>query len=413
MNKEQIMKKRYQRILAVMCIMCLMAGCAKPTVDNKTKESQTVAADATLPQDTKPEETESTKPAFVPTQIDIIAVGDVLLHDPVNESGKMEDGTYNYDHLFKNVINDVKAADMAIVNQEVMLGGRDIGLSGYPAFNGAFEVGDSLAKAGFNIILHATNHTIDRGKTGVLNCMNFWDTKYPQIAYLGINKSQADQDDKIYVYNKGDIKVAVLNYTYGTNGIPLPKDMPYIVNLIDKDKMAADIKKAKERADFVIVCPHWGVEYTHKESAAQRELAQFFLEQGVDLVIGAHPHVIQPVEVMKDDKGNQMIVYYSLGNFINSTADSGIGTADRMVGGMAKITITNDEAGNVFVKEYGIEPLVTQMLFGPGLVTTYKLSDYTEALAKENKIIQRDSRFSLDFCKKLCKDVFGDLYKEQ
>ena len=105
-----------------------------------------------------------------------------------------------------------------------------------------------------------------------------------------------------------------------------------------------------------------------------------------------------------------MLVYYSLGNFINSTADSGRGTADRMVGAMAKVTITNDEEGNVFIKEYGVEPLVTQMLFGRGEITTYKLSDYTKELADNNGIRQRDSVFSLEWCQELCKEVFGELY---
>lgn len=403
------MKKRIGIFLCVM--MLALTGCAKPdsgeTITTKASNQTTSPTKAIEPVTEAP-----TEAKFVPTEIDLIAVGDVLLHDNVSNSGKMADGTYNYDHLFKNVIKDVQAADMAIVNQEVILGGTELGLTGYPCFNGAFEVGDALAKAGFNIVLHATNHTLDRGKTAILNCMNFWKTKHPEVAFLGINESQDAQDNNIYVYEQGDIKVAVLNYTYGTNGISLPADAPYIVNLIDKDKMAKDIKKAKEIADFVVVCPHWGIEYIHYIYPSQKELAEFMLAEGVDLVIGTHAHYIQPIEMLEREDGHKMLVYYSLGNFINSTADSGRGTADRMIGGMAKVTITNDEEGNVFIKEYGIEPLVTQMLFGVGEITTYKLSDYTEELAAKNGIRQRDSVFSLAYAKQVCKEVFGDLYKE-
>ena len=401
------MKKKRRICIWLLVITVLVCGCVKP--QKSISESST--ADKGTEKTTEAASTQPTEEKFVPTEIDLIAVGDVLLHDNVSNSGKMEDGTYNYDHLFKNVKEDVKAADIAMVNQEVILGGTELGLSGYPTFNGAFEVGDALYEAGFNVILHATNHTLDKGKKGVLNCMNYWKTTHPDVAVLGINESEEAQENSIYVYKKGDIRVAVLNYTYGTNGIPLPSDMPYIVNLLDEEKMAKDIAKAKEISDFVVVAPHWGIEYTHKPSDSEKYYADFFLKQGVDLVIGTHPHVIQPVEMLEDAAtGHKMLVYYSLGNFINSTADSGRGTADRMVGAMAKVTITNDEEGNVFIKEYGVEPLVTQMLFGRGEITTYKLSDYTKELADNNGIRQRDSVFSLEWCQELCKEVFGELY---
>ena len=401
------MKKKRRICIWLLVITVLVCGCVKP--QKSISESST--ADKGTEKTTEAASTQPTEEKFVPTEIDLIAVGDVLLHDNVSNSGKMEDGTYNYDHLFKNVKEDVKAADIAMVNQEVIRGGTELGLSGYPTFNGAFEVGDALYEAGFNVILHATNHTLDKGKKGVLNCMNYWKTTHPDVAVLGINESEEAQENSIYVYKKGDIRVAVLNYTYGTNGIPLPSDMPYIVNLLDEEKMAKDIAKAKEISDFVVVAPHWGIEYTHKPSDSEKYYADFFLKQGVDLVIGTHPHVIQPVEMLEDaTTGHKMLVYYSLGNFINSTADSGRGTADRMVGAMAKVTITNDEEGNVFIKEYGVEPLVTQMLFGRGEITTYKLSDYTKELADNNGIRQRDSVFSLEWCQELCKEVFGELY---
>lgn len=342
------------------------------------------------------------------SEITLVMIGDVLLHTKIHDSGKREDGTLNYDHLFKNVKEDLEAADLAIVNQEVILGGKELGLTGYPSFNGAFEVGDALVKAGIDVVLHATNHTLDKGKKGVLNCMNYWKTNHPQIAVLGINDSQEAQDNNIYIYEKGNIKVAILNYTYGTNGIPLPKDMPYIVNLLDKSKIERDVKRAKELADFIIVAPHWGTEYMHTPSKSQRELAEYMAELGVDLVIGAHPHVIQPVEWIESDNGNKMLVYYSLGNFINSTNERGDGIADRMVGAMAQVTIGKKEGEEVSVKNYSAVPLVTHMKTGVGLITTYKFEDYSAELAKENEIINQDPNFSHEYCIKIWNETFPD-----
>ena len=349
--------------------------------------------------------------SYVEPEIDIIMVGDILLHENVQESGLLEDGTYNYDHMFANVKDDVQEAEIAIVNQEVILGGKELGLHGYPSFNGAFEVGDALVDAGFNVVLHATNHALDRGKTALLNCLNFWKTSYPDVGVLGIFDSQESYDNDIYVYEQDGVKIAILNYTYGTNGIAMPDGMPYAVAMLEKDKVVADIQKANELADFVIVCPHWGVEYKHEQNSDQEYWANIFLENGVDLVIGTHAHYIQPVEMLTDEAGNQMLVYWSLGNYINSTSGSGAGTSDRMVGAMAEITVSKSEGGEVYIKDYGVEPLVTQLLYGPQEITTYKLADYTEELAAKNKVIEKDSAFSLEYCQNLCKEVFGELYE--
>ena len=348
---------------------------------------------------------------YVEPEVDIVMVGDILLHTPVQESGKLGDGTYNYDHLFAEVKEDIQAADIAIANQEVILGGTELGLSGYPNFNGPYEVGDALADAGFNVILHATNHTLDKGKQALVNCMNFWKNEHSDVAVLGIFDSQEAYDNDIYVYEQDGIKIAILNYTYGTNGMPFPDDMPYAVALLEKEKVVSDIQKANELADFVVVCPHWGTEYEHVQDSNQDYWSEIFLANGVDLVIGTHTHYIQPVEMLSDENGNTMLVYYSLGNFINATADSGSGTADRMIGEMAQITVAKKENGEVYIKDYGVEPLVTQLLYGTQEITTYKLSDYTEELAAKNKILEKDSVFSLEFCQNLCEEVLGELYQ--
>lgn len=381
-------------------------------------------ADGTLMQDEKIESTDDAP--YTGPEVTLVMVGDILFHTPVAESGVQEDGSYNYDAIFANVKDEIEAADLAIVNQEVIIGGKELGISGYPSFNAPYELGDALVNAGFDVVLHATNHTLDQGKKGVKNCLSFWKNNYPEIAVLGINESQDAQDNAIYVYEQDGIRIAILNYTYGTNGIALPSDMPYAVNLLEEEKVTSDIAKAKEQADFIVVCPHWGTEYQLSASREQERWTQIFLENGVDLVIGTHPHVIEPVAWMTEDGadtlipaeddeaymwqgtgGDGMLVYYSLGNFVNWTASSGDGIANRMVGGMAEITIGIDESGEAFILEYGVEPLVTHLAEGTNGVTTYFLSDYTEELAAENAIIAQDGVFSREYCEELCEEVWG------
>ena len=225
-------------------------------------------------------------------EVTLIMVGDVLLHTPVAKSGVQRNGSYDFTALFENVKDEIAAADLALVNQEVIIGGAALGVTGYPSFNAPYELGDALVEAGFDVVLHATNHTLDKGKKGVTNCLSFWAEQYPQITVLGINESQEAQDHNIFVYEQEGIRIAVLNYTYGTNGIPMPSGMPYAVNLLEEKKVAADIAKAKTMSDFIIVCPHWGTEYQLTPSAEQARWTQFFLEKGVDLVIGTHNNLL-------------------------------------------------------------------------------------------------------------------------
>ena len=340
------------------------------------------------------------------TEITLVMIGDMLMHTSVVNSGEQGDGSYNYDHLFANVADRIASADIAIVNQETIMGGDDRGFSGYPTFNSPTALADAEAAVGFDVILHGTNHALDKGASGVLNCINYWETNYPDIAYLGINKSQEAQDTYIYVYEQDGISIAILNYTYGTNGISTPADQPYLVNYLEEDKVVSDIERAHELADFVIVCPHWGTEYNLGTDSSQAKWTQIFLEAGVDLVIGTHPHVIEPVEWVTDDEGNEMLVYYSLGNFVNGTSSSGSGVTSRMVGGMAEVTI-GVENGEVVILEYDAIPLVCHIASGSDF-TVYYLSDYTEELAQENRIVSQDAEFSLAKCWEVVEEVWGE-----
>lgn len=392
-------RKRAKKILTIMSVfLVIIVGTltvAGMTINKKVQETNQKKAAKEL----------QIKREKAKVEVSISMVGDVLMHNPTLKSGLQEDGSYNYDHLFKNVKEHMKNADISLANQEVILGGTDLGISAYPAFNAPQELGDSLVKSGFNTILHATNHTLDKGEKGVDSALTYWKEKHPETTVLGIHESQEDRD-QIYIFEKRGFKIAILNYTYGVNGNRIPEDRPYIVDLMDKSQMEKDIQKANELADYVIVCPHWGTEYVFEATDEQKEWTDFFLKQGVDLVIGTHPHVIEPVEWVEDGE-NKMLVFYSLGNFI-SCQDKW----SRMLGAMANVKLLKDADGNVTVTEYGVEPLVTHIA-GKTEYTTYYLKDYTEELAKKNKIRNVDSSFSVEKLKELSKEVFGDLYQEQ
>jgi poly-gamma-glutamate synthesis protein (capsule biosynthesis protein) len=413
MKKRTIkLKKRTQRfnfipaalitilisIVSLVTIGSLLSACS-----NSKQTSATVASESTTEETTTEQETTTADPTV---EIDMMMVGDMLVHEGVYKSGMQPDGSYNFDHLFKNISSDIQDSDIRIVNQETILGGTELGLSGYPCFNSPYEIGDAEVKAGFNVILQATNHTIDKGLTGVENCLNYWRTKHPQTTVLGINETEEDYNS-IYVYQKKGFKVAILNYTYGTNGIALPSSKPYCVNLLDKDKITQDVTKAKQLADMVVICPHWGTEYQYTADSNQQYWTNLFLSLGVDVVIGSHPHVMEPVDLLTRSDGHQMLVYYSLGNFVSNQDQK-----PRMLGGMAKVSLVKDKDGICYVKDYSYIPVVTQKLFGTSEITTYKLDDYTDSLATNNAI-RKDagcSDFSLSYCKNLCSQVFGDLF---
>ena len=183
------------------------------------------------------------------------------------------------------------------------------------------------------------------------------------------------------------------------------------MDLLEKDSVIDDLKRAQELADFVVVCPHWGKEYVLEQTKNQKNWAEIFTENGADLILGTHPHVIEPIEQIISENGNQALAYYSLGNFVNWTSGTGAGVSNRMVGGMAQVTISLDENGEAVITDYGVLPVVCHLEKGFGGVTVYPLSEYTEELAACNEILKQDESFSLDYCWELVEGVFGDAVK--
>lgn len=334
--------------------------------------------------------------------VSLVAVGDNLIHNSVLKSGRINDSTYNFDRLFDVMRDDFQEADIAIINQETILGGDFRPYDGYPNFNSPNELGDAIVKSGFDVVLQASNHTLDVGTQGVLNCIEYW-KKQDDITYLGINDSQEERET-IRVIERNGIRIALLNYTYGLNGRILPKDKPYLVNLIDTTMIKSDLEKAEILADYTIVFPHWGVEYVYKPNKEQTSLAKMMVRYGADLIIGTHPHVLQPIEWIETSNGNKALCYYSLGNYT-----SGQKATPRVLGGMAKIELKriND---SVFINNAGVVPLIThyEWVNGTSLHQTYKLSEYTERLEKRHSLNYYDSTFSV----KTLKDLSEQIVKE-
>ncbi len=388
------MKKVFHSAVSLIAVLMLcfmaLAGCssgdapaaADPT-DTSTREvSANPVTPATEPA-TEPPSSEPETENAAPVTVSLVAVGDMLMHTSASNPALMADGSYNYDYLFANVKDAIQSADIAVVNNEVIMGGNDKGNIGYPAFNVRTELGDAEVSAGFDVVLHASNHAIDQGAGGILNCLEYWNGSHPDTAVLGIHNS-AENASQIYVRDVKGIKIAMLNYTYGLNGLEVPEGMEYTVDIMTdatKDKIASDIARAKEISDFVIVYPHWGTEYNLAADESQNSWAGFFAENGVDLVIGTHPHVIEPVQWIDRPDGGRMLVYYSLGNFVSVQYYN-----FSMLGGMAKVSITKDASGT-YISDYDMDFLVTHYTAGRSVITTYFLDDYTDELASQHAIL--------------------------
>lgn len=306
--------------------------------------------------------------------VNIKAVGDNLIHSPIYNSCKTEDG-FNFDGLYENISPVMKEADIAAINQETIFVESVAALSGYPAFGTPQQVGESIVRAGFNLITHATNHTYDKGYDALLHTMGFW-SKQKNVTVLGINGSEEKQQT-IDIWEKDSLSIAMLNFTYGLNGYRLPESKKYLVNILDGGSLNEKlIKDAEEKADITVVFVHFGTEYTHTPTKKQKEDIEFLVKNGADIIIGTHPHVIQPVAEHIAENGNKAIVFYSLGNFISN--QSGV---EKILGAMADVTISK-ENGKTFVEDYKILPIVTHV--SDGKYSVYMLSDYTDELAKKH-----------------------------
>lgn len=272
------------------------------------------------------------------TSITVAAIGDMLIHEPVYRDAQTEGG-YDFTPMLHQVKQYLQAPTVSIANQETMIGGEALGLSTYPQFNSPFEVGDALKAVGVDAVTLANNHTLDRGEEAIQRAIEHWETI--DMMYTGAYKDEEDQKHIRVQETEEGISLAYLSYTYGTNGIPTPVGQDYLVNRIDREKIAEDMAVAKEKADAVIVSLHFGTENERMPNEEQKELAQYTADLGADVIIGHHPHVLQPVEWLTGENGKQTLVAYSLGNFLSSQQEY-----YQRIGGMLQFSIRKTSQGD-------------------------------------------------------------------
>lgn len=255
------------------------------------------------------ESQEKKEPEVKEERLSLIMVGDALIHSSLYRDG-YQNGTYDFTSQLELIKPEIQKHDLAFYNQESILGGTSIGLSDYPNFNSPQEFGDAMIDAGFNLVSLANNHTMDRGVTAIQNSCDYWKTK--DVLAAG-SYCSAEDAEEIKIKEKNGIKYTMLAYTYGTNGITVPSDKPYLVNLYSDEKAKADIEKVRDKVDLLIVSMHWGTEYRSEPTDEQKREAEYLSNLGVDIIIGTHPHVIEPITYINDT-----LVIYSLGNFISA-----------------------------------------------------------------------------------------------
>lgn len=378
-----------RKMLSVLCVLLLITGCSKQE-DKQTPAPEKVEDDI--------------------REVSFVAVGDNLIHGAIFSSYPTNDGGYDYRSIYEPTNYLTREADIAYINQETICGGTELGLSHYPSFNGPYEILDAVADAGFDWIAASSNHTLDAGTQGILNQLSYLNQKYPEITVTGSHASK-EEALKTQVIEKNGVKFGVLGYTYGLNGYVLPEGKEFMIDLIDKEKIKSDVEKVKAVSDVQIVSMHWGTEYSFEPNEEQKELAQFLSDLGVDVIIGEHPHVIQPMDYITGKEGNQTLVIYSLGNFLSAQDDH-----ENMLGGMAKWKIRfNKTTGDLEFKDVAFLPTVTYITQHFYRYKTYVLKDYTDEMAKSHTLTtdygqDTTRQYFIDLTEKVMNDKVKIIY---
>ncbi len=333
-------------------------------------------------------------------KISLVMVGDNLIHDKIYREAKIDNG-YDFSKMYSLVKERIHGFDLAYYNQETILGGSEIGVSSYPSFNSPYEVGDAMIDAGFNLVSLATNHTLDRGEKAVLNSRNYWNN-HKDVLAVG-SYSSFDEKNEVQIREVGGISYTILNYTYGTNGIRVPNGKEYLVNVWPvtgnrpdsdstyqeyKEQVKKDIDMVRGKVDLLLVAMHWGVEYQYSPNAYQKDMAKFLADLGVDIIIGTHPHVIQPIEWIDDT-----LVIYSLGNFISAHEVVDLGNRIGLMSSLdvikkdGKIEITNLE--NELLYTYYTNQYKDFLVVPFSYMKEEYLADYHSVYLKYKDIVQQ------------------------
>lgn len=328
-------------------------------------------------------------------------VGDNLIHQAIFSQYEMGVTDYDFKEDYALMKPYIEAADLSFINQETICAGEEFGLSHYPQFNGPTQILDAVADTGFDWLAASSNHSLDKGSDALLAELNYLHENYPDISVTGAYRSEEESNQYI-VREVNGIKVGLLGYTYGLNGIPLPEDMPWLVELINEDQIQKDMEALSKISDVQIVSMHWGTEYHTEIEADQQALAQKMNEWGVEVIIGTHPHVIKPAEIIQGEK-QDTLCYYSLGNFLSAQD-----TNEGMVGGMASFTLQYDfDTQETSFKDVKFTPTV--MYYDPAF-TTFKvmtIHDYNDDYIPTHYVASLGYDMSKTWIQNYVKEIMG------
>lgn len=352
--------------LAIALALAMVAGCVPPNTQLKEQNrvqppppmppsAATEPATEQVSHEPPPEPLqEENASRFPETRVSVMAVGDIMVHDQQLE-GAWNSAEQSYDFLpsFVHVQPLFQEADWVIGNLETTLTGQEARYSGYPMFNSPESLAQTLIDVGFTAVSTANNHSLDRKEAGVLKTIEHLDQV--GLLHTGTFRNPQERDESLML-SKDGLTLALLSYTYGTNGIPIPEGKPYLVNLIDHELMKKDIARAREKgADLVAVALHFGDEYKRLPNAFQKQTAESALQYGADLILGAHPHVVQPYEwktvTLEDGQEHKGLIAYSLDNFISAQRWD-----YKDVGAILKLTLHKGENGEASIEHAEMIP---------------------------------------------------------
>lgn len=397
---------KYCSLLLALCVVLCGCGCqqtptaVQPEVVQPTEQPQQqpeVPAESPAEPEPEPLPEPEPEPEPEPIAIRITAAGDNLLHNTVSMASELSEGGYDFYPIYENIQKIIAGSDIAFINQEVMLTGE---VSAYPNLAAPAENADALIQAGFNVINLATNHTLDKGMKGLEACLENVHAR-PFEAVLGAFRTE-EEAAQLCVLEKQGIRFGFLSYTYGLNGYQLPSDKPWKVSLIDEQKIAADLAAIRSECDYLIVSMHWGNEYQTGESDYQNRLAQLLCDGGADLIIGTHPHVLQPMKWLEREDGHKTLCAYSLGNFVSNQHKR-----VTMLGGILEVELLFDENGTLLeTTSAGVIPTVTH--YKKGYYTIYQLSEYNDELAGVHAIRNYETPFNMNYLNELSQKILGE-----
>lgn len=389
--------------IAVLLLLCILLH----FVDKSAAASQEKKAKAEAAEQAKAdaEKEAANAPAAM---ITVGAVGNNRYDSGLIDSGKSDTGDWNYDEVYSLVKNQISGYDIALAVQTTSFTDDHNMVSGSPAYATPTEVGDALATAGFDVVASASDHIDDNGSSNISKTLNYWSSNHSDITVLGIHGDQTDADT-VKVIEKNGIKVAFLSYTYGSSTGNLTDEQSYMVDYFQKDKVTADIAKAKEISDCIVLSAQWGPDANSIPTEYEKEWANYLLSQGVNVVIGSRPQVLQPYELLTDGQGNEMLVFYSLGNFASGAEES-----PRLLGGIGEFTIEKSTAEGepaIKITNSSITPTVMHYNTTESVYQIYPLADYTDELAAAHSIHNMENPGS--FTKSGLQTLFDHIMSEQ